>query len=291
MLKKNQRKLINHTLLIAGLISTISLGAFFNLNIIQEAQAQNVNLNSAKYSSTNLAAANVSDSPNNSNNTNNSNSNNANPNTNTSKNSSVVTTAQNNSNPLDAQTKVKVFAKNPTNFTFEVSTKLENDISSQNYADFFTTIESANVSSEYYEKFLLSKTDDGIAPVYWLLANYYTHAGKIADAKKWFYVAIITTQQDQNLCLDKSSRVATNQLIHAFPDTIDMDRKNTQFNQKSAQDAIFFIKNLKTRAFPGWVCNFGQDPVKPGMSPVLPHAQWQKEYQRILDDFTRNLDN
>lgn len=270
MFKKIQHKLMTHSLLMVGLISSSML---FNINILNVAQAQNINLNSEKYTQkTNQNTNNI-----NANNTNN--------------NSQVVTTAQNNSNAFDTQTHVKVFAKNPTNFTFEINNKLENDLSTQNYADFFSTLEAANVSSDYYEKYLLTKTDDGIAPVYWVLANYYTHQNKVQEAKKWLYTAIITTQQDQNLCLDKSSRVATNQLIHAFPDTIDMDRKNPQYNQKSIQDAIFFIKNLKIRAFPGWVCSFGQDPVKLGMSPVLPRALWAKEYQKVLDNFTKELAN
>jgi hypothetical protein len=281
MLTKIYKKIFTHTLLVAGLISA-------NCIFITQANAQNINLDSAKYSVADTSSSN--NTGNNSNNTNVSNASNAQAN-NSKSNSSVVTTAQNNSKSLDTQSQVKTFAKTPTNFTFEVSTKLDSDLSSQNYSDFFSTLESANVSSDYYEHYLLTKTDDGIPPVYWVLSNYYTHQGKIADAKRWLYTAIITTQQDQNLCLDKSSRVATNQLIHAFPDTIDMDRKNPQYNQKAIQDAIFFIKNLKTRAFPGWVCNFGQDPVKPGMSPVMPRAQWSKEYQRILDDFTRNLSN
>lgn len=279
MLTTIHKKIFNRTLLVTGLISA---NLIFNLSFITQAHAQSINLDSAKYSVADTSSSNNINNTSNNNNKDSSNKENL-------PNSPVVATAQ--SKSLDTQSRVKVFAKNPTNFTFEVSNKLDNDLSSQNYSDFFSTLESADVSSDYYEHYLLTKTDDGIAPVYWVLANFYTHQGKIAEAKRWLYTAIITTQQDQNLCLDKSSRIATNQLIHAFPDTIDMDRKNPQYNQKSIQDAIFFIKNLKTRAFPGWVCNFGQDPVKPGMSPVLPRASWPKEYQRILDDFTRNLSN
>lgn len=167
----------------------------------------------------------------------------------------------------------------------QIST-LNNYLTDQKYEEFFNSIKAYNLSDSSYISYLNSKTTEGHIPVFWLMADYYSKNNKLLDAHKWFYISLITTQQDSYLCTDITSRNAPRILMKSFPASIDATRKSPQYIDEAMREVNYFITNLHNRPSPLWVCYYGEDPVKKGVEPLIPKSLWPSERQKVFNRFT-----
>lgn len=153
--------------------------------------------------------------------------------------------------------------------------------------DYFKLFEVTNflVKDEDYIKFLLSKLNEGHPPVYWLMADYYSLTN-IKEAHKWYYTAIIMTQQDSSLCLDSSARFVSQKIIKFFPEVLSATRKTPQFIQPAMAEVIFFLENIKQRASPTWVCSLGENEDMYPVEKTIKSNLWANKRSEVLKIFS-----
>lgn len=176
-----------------------------------------------------------------------------------------------------------------TNYSSDVTFKLNNDLEKQDYTDFFSLLKNNIVSDESYIQFLNAKKDEGHVPIFWLLSDYYAKKNDIINTKKWLYIAIITTNQDYELCIDKSAKYANQKLTRYFNTSFDIDVKSPEKNKQAIQDAILFITNMKKRAHPRWVCLYGDHPVILQERDTIQREMWQQIYAQVLNKYSDSL--
>lgn len=186
------------------------------------------------------------------------------------------------------QTKQSVIKKEPNKnpMTPEREQVLNEFLSRSSYQDFFNTIKAYAIKDDDYIKYLLSKSDQGHIPLYWLIADYYAKKMEPKEAHKWLYISIITTQQDSYLCYDSTARNAPRILLRSFPETVEITRKTPQYIQQVMGDVFFFIYNLKQRITPDWACKYGHAGVASSNNSILPKSEWSNKRQEILKRFS-----
>lgn len=175
--------------------------------------------------------------------------------------------------------------------TQEQISSLNNLLQEQKYEEFFTSIKSFNASDSSYISYLRSKSYEGHIPVYWLMADYYAKNNKPLETHKWFYISLITTQQDSYLCTDITARNAPRILMKSFPTSAEVTRKSPQFIEQSMREVNYFIPNLHNRPSPLWVCYYGEDPVKKDKDPLIPKSLWPTERDKVFKRFSENYQN
>lgn len=171
-------------------------------------------------------------------------------------------------------------------FTQEQKNILDNLLKQQEYQEFFNKIQLNKNSKSSYISYLLSKKDDGIIPIYWLISDYYAKEKNYLETHKWFYIALIMTQQDSYLCFDETAKNAPRILMKSFPESIDITRKTPQYIDISMREVIFFINNLKTRIPPDWVCNYGEQEILRGREKIKNKESWNKIRSDVFNKFT-----
>lgn len=179
---------------------------------------------------------------------------------------------------------------NSSQFTQEQIYKMNQQLSDLNYEEFYKTILDTKVSGEPYLNYLLSKKDEGHAPTYWLLADYYSKNNSPRETHKWYYIASIYTQQESYLCKDETAKNAPRILVKQFNGPQELITRTPQYIEPSMREVSFFLSNLHNRPNPKWVCNFGIDPVKPNEELTIPKANWNNERQKVLKRFTDKFD-
>lgn len=177
-----------------------------------------------------------------------------------------------------------------TNLTVEQANKLNELLKKEDYPEFFGELKNVTISLNYYIVFLKQHVDAGHIPIYWLLGDAEGLAGNASEARKWFYVALISTQQDGRICRDRTSRFAAQKLTRIFGRLRDYLVKNPGDEQKATQEAIFYIKSMAKRSHPKWSCQYGTEPVKDGTNPTEPRSQWIEIRENVTDYFIRQMD-
>jgi hypothetical protein len=158
----------------------------------------------------------------------------------------------------------------------------------QDYAKLYDVMSSL-VKNEDYINFLLSKVSEGHPPVYWLMADYYSLNNNPKETHKWYYIAIIMTQQDSAVCLDLSARFAAQKTMKGFPEVLTVTRKTPQFTQQAMTEVIFFLESLKQRANPAWACSFGDNEnLYPNEKTIKPYL-WPSKREEILKKFSNSF--
>ncbi len=207
--------------------------------------------------------------------------------------SSSITLAQNSDTDLNIfeptnQSKQVLAKKEPNKspLTPDKEQVLNELLSRSSYQDFFNTIKTYAIKDDDYIKYLLSKSDQGHVPLYWLISDYYAKKMDPKETHKWLYISIIMTQQDSYLCYDTTARNAPRILLRSFPDAVEITRKTPQHIQQVMGDVFFFIYNLKQRITPDWACKYGQSGVVSNNSSILPKSEWNTKRQEILKRFS-----
>lgn len=165
---------------------------------------------------------------------------------------------------------------------------LNSTLRTHDYAKLYE-IMSSLTKNEDYINFLLSKVNEGHPPVYWLMADYYSLNNNPKETHKWYYVAIIMTQQDSALCLDLSARFAAQKTMKSFPEVLTVTRQTPQFTQQAMTEVIFFLESIKQRANPSWACSFGDNehlyPTEKTIKPYL----WPSKRAEVLKKFSSSF--
>lgn len=170
--------------------------------------------------------------------------------------------------------------------TLEKEQTLNNLLITSSYQDFFDTIKKYSLKDEDYIKYLLSKSDQGHIPTYWLIADYYAKKNEPKETHKWLYIATIMTQQDSYLCHDITAKNAPRILLKSFPETVLIVRKTPQYIQQVMSDVFFFIYNIKQRINPDWACKYGNLGHKSYNTPTIPKQNWEQQRQDVLKRFS-----
>jgi hypothetical protein len=206
---------------------------------------------------------------------------------------SSISLAQNTDTDLNIfeptnQTKQSITKKqsNKNPLTPEKEQILNELLSRSSYQDFFNTIKAYEIKDGEYIKYLLSKSDQGHVPLYWLISDYYAKKMQPKETHKWLYISIIMTQQDSYLCYDSTAKNAPRILLRSFPDTVEITRKTPQHIQEVMGDVFFFIYNLKQRITPDWACKYGQVGVISNNNSILPKSEWNNKRQEVLKRFS-----
>lgn len=158
----------------------------------------------------------------------------------------------------------------------------------QDYATFYEKFKSINVQSSSQIKYLDDLKHVGHTPLYWLMADYYAKNKNPFQTHKWLYIATIMTQQDSYLCVDGSSKFATQKLLRSFPSTTDITLKTPTEISRAMPEVIFFIENLKTRTNPSWACMFGEYPVTNKDRILTSKSNWASTRAKVFSTFTKN---
>ena len=154
--------------------------------------------------------------------------------------------------------------------------------------DYFKLFEitSSLVKDEDYINFLLSKVNEGHPPIYWLMADYYSLNNNPKESHKWYYIAIIMTQQDSALCLDLSARFSSQKIMKFFPEALTVTRQTPQFIQPAMTEVIFFLENIKQRANPTWACSFGDNEYMYPFEKTIKSHLWSNKREEVLKKFS-----
>lgn len=167
----------------------------------------------------------------------------------------------------------------------DIKYSLDDNLKNQNYESFYKLISSSKLSDKSIIHYLNSKSNEGHIPVYWLLSEYNAKIGNVSDAHKWFYIALITTQQDSYLCVDETSKNAPRILIKYFNNANNLTNKTPQYIEQAMKETSFFIDNLQNRTNPKWVCNYGDNPVVEGQNPLIEPSLWNKTRKQVYLKF------
>lgn len=214
--------------------------------------------------------------------------------------SNVVFSEENNSNTFkklsvsDIENKNSKlnFEKNDTDFTKNDILNIENFINSNDYYSLYDYLKRSKVSKNYYIKFLESKKNKGIIPLYWLMADFYSFDDtKLKETSFWLNVAIITSAQDATICVDKNAKNFIPKMISTFPNSANIVRTNPQLNNEIMPKVKFFIENINERINPLWICELSENYPKFKSSPLILEKNWSNNRMFILNEFMRNYNN
>lgn len=135
--------------------------------------------------------------------------------------------------------------------------KLNELLANEDYSNFFDYFSSIVVNDKAPIKYLLSKTNEGHIPLFWLMSNTYAFDSDAFNTHKWLYVALIMTTQDSRICLDSTAVTAPKNLLREFPKILSITTRTPQHIKPAVEDATRFIRSLKNRTNPKWVCTYG----------------------------------
>lgn len=174
-----------------------------------------------------------------------------------------------------------------TDYTPDQIIKMNELLRMQQYDDFFSYISSFNnITKDNYIKYLQDKKYEGHVPLYWLMAEYYAKENNPKETHKWYYIALIMTQQDSYLCSDRTARGAPRKLMKFFPESLNVVNQTPQFIDNAMREVIYFIDNLKNRSDPKWACYYGEQTLQPGANLTIQKEAWPRERQIVFKRFT-----
>jgi hypothetical protein len=176
--------------------------------------------------------------------------------------------------------------ENEINFTSEQILQMDEHLSKGEYQEFFSIITKIKVSKNNYISFLTSKESQGHIPLYWLISDFYAKEKNELEAHKWFYIALIMTQQDSYLCKDKTARNAPRILMDFFPEALYLTRSTPKNIEPAMREVIYFISNIKTRIHPSWVCFYGTKPITSGKEILIDKSYWKKTREEVFSKTT-----
>lgn len=144
----------------------------------------------------------------------------------------------------------------------------------EEYVKFYDYINLLNIENQGIIKYLLSKSNEGHIPTFWLLSNLFSLENDPANTHKWLYVSLIMTSQDAEICTDSTARVAPKTLIRSFPTILDVTNRTPQYIKPGMIEAYNFIKTLRKRTSPNWVCSYGSTRMANDANITYPPDQW-----------------
>lgn len=162
---------------------------------------------------------------------------------------------------------------------------LNSALRNQDYPKLYL-IMSTLTKNEDYINFLLSKVNEGHPPIYWLMSDYYSLNNNPKETHKWYYIAIIMTQQDSAVCLDLTARFAAKKTMKSFPEALTVTRQTPQFTQQAMTEVVYFIENIKQRANPAWACYFGENDYMYKKEKTIEPSLWSSKREEILKKFS-----
>ena len=142
--------------------------------------------------------------------------------------------------------------------------ELDNFLNNQDYYRFELNFQQLNTSQERKD-YLFKHIYSGHAIVYWLLANEFSQdimaskyvvqdKSQIDFTKRMIYTALLITEQDAAVCMDRKSLNAARSILYRFPQITDFERRYFINNIESMNKSVEFVENLKNRQEPKWVC-------------------------------------
>ena len=170
---------------------------------------------------------------------------------------------------------------------FDSFKKMDALLNESDYKEFFVEISKLELNDKYIG-YLKSKESEYRVPLYWLMANYYANKGNEKEMHKWLYVAVIMTQQDAELCNDKTARYASQKLLKYFPKILEVKNKTSYEIANGMNSAIFFINNIRGRKDPSWACSYGENEVNHSVKVLIDREFWEKERERIFRKYTKD---
>ncbi len=175
------------------------------------------------------------------------------------------------------------------NFTSAQISTMNEHLSKGEYQEFFSIITKAKVSKNNYISFLKSKEDQGHIPLYWLMSDFYAKEKNESETHKWFYIALIMTQQDSYLCKDQTAKNAPRTLMNFFPDALYLTRDTPKNIEPAMREVIYFISNLKNRINPIWVCFYGTKPITKTNDILIDTANWKRIREQVFSKTTEKF--
>lgn len=194
---------------------------------------------------------------------------------------------------LENQKSKKFETTEARNFSNEEISSMDILINKKDFSNLYDYLKKVKVSPTNYIAYLESKRDLGIIPLYWLMADYYSFQTNAVEATHfWSSVAVITTAQDADLCLDTTVKYAPQKMIKSFPNAQTIISKTPQYINTTMPKVKFFISNLKTRITPEWVCVFGDHYINQYKSnPVISPRDWDDRRLDVFKKFTSKFGN
>ena len=126
---------------------------------------------------------------------------------------------------IQYKTELPPFKDNIPKYSEENEYLLKDLLKKENYIDFYKAIISIPIKKEAFLKFLLENRFEGHVPVYWMLTDYYSKEGMAEETHKWYYIALIMTQQDSYLCIDTSAKGTPRYLMKFYMEALSLTRK------------------------------------------------------------------
>lgn len=167
--------------------------------------------------------------------------------------------------------------------------KLNNFLKNEQYPNFYEYINSINITEDGILSYLLSKTTEGHIPVYWMLAHLYSLEKQQENTHKWFYVALIMTEQDADICSDSSAKIASKTLLRNFHSIVDIINISPQYIVSSMKFAGDFVRKLSNRSDPKFVCSYGTNVLVEEANYAIPSKHWKQTraetLKRILERY------
>lgn len=150
-------------------------------------------------------------------------------------------------------------------FAQSETVSLDSFLHKQDYYQFETHFNKLLTTPEERKSYLFQYIHSGHAIVYWLMANefskevlssnYLVEDKKLLDfTKTMIYTALLITEQDSNVCMDREPANAARKLLSQYSAIMGFERKYFGNNEQIMQKSISFLDNLKNRPEPMWVC-------------------------------------
>ncbi len=190
---------------------------------------------------------------------------------------------------IQYKTELPPFKDNIPKYSEENEYLLKDLLKKENYIDFYKAIISIPIKKEAFLKFLLENRFEGHVPVYWMLTDYYSKEGMAEETHKWYYIALIMTQQDSYLCIDTSAKGTPRYLMKFYMEALSLTRKTPQYIDPAMREVVFFLDNLKTRSHPSWVCRYGQITGYSNPNGLIDKNNWKETRATVLKRFTDSM--
>lgn len=157
----------------------------------------------------------------------------------------------------------------------------------ESYSKFFEYFSTISVNEKAPIKYFITKQNDGHIPLFWLMSNTYSLDSDAFNTHKWLYVSLIMTTQDSNLCSDPTALTAPKTLLREFPSILNIITRTPQHIQPAIEDATRFIRSLKNRTHPNWVCSYGSQTIAPDKSVTYDPKTWNMTRENVLLRFLK----
>lgn len=142
---------------------------------------------------------------------------------------------------------------------------LDSFLREQDYYKFELNFNNLIKDPKERQNYLFRYIHSGHSIVYWLLANefskevissnYLVEDKQLLDfTKKMIYTALIITEQDSNVCMDREPANAGRKLLSQYPSIMSFERRYFGNNLDIMKKSIDFVDGLKLRPEPMWVC-------------------------------------